>query len=81
MTNRNLADAPRYGGNLIVAIDLSDAILMAVMAVEDAVLLGVLDEATLAELDAAQCGAQIAAPESAARLAQMDEHAYLDWLA
>ena len=76
MTNQTSTPA-LFGGSLIVAIDLADAILFAVMAVEDAVLCGLIDEAALTAPDGALNGA----PDGAAREALMDEDTYLDWLA
>ena len=70
------AAAPRYGGNLIVAIDLGAAILTAVMAIEDAVLCGLIDPSMLTDADGAsdgETGSERGAPDG--------EDAYFEWLA
>lgn len=79
MTNAMSASAgpARFGGNLMVALDLGEAIIVTIMAAEDALLCGLIDEDTLSELDGALNGA----PEGAASMALMDEDAYFDWLA
>ena len=79
MTNQTHAPASAalYGGSLIVAIDLNDAVLLAVMAAADALLCGLLDEALLTAPD----GAPDPRLEDAASGALMDEDAYIDWLA
>ena len=61
--------APLFGGSLIVAIDLGEAIVMTVMAAEDAARCGLIDAAGFADLP----------PMSGEAL--KDEDAYLDWLA
>ena len=65
----NASAAPLFGGSLIVAIDLGEAIVMTIMAAEDAARCGLIDAAALGDLPPV--------PSEALN----DEDAYLDWLA